>query len=476
MAHHEFWADELHSWNIAKASTSFSDLIANIQYEGHPPVWYIILWFISKFTHNITCIQLPQSIIICLVVFIVLFFSPFAVSTRILISFGYFFLFEYGVLSRNYAPGILLAFCICIVLQKKFRHKLIIYYLLLFLMSNTHLLAAILAGCLHLYFVCLNSKQHQKTSAVILHIFIGAIIFLPALYFIFPPSDSGLNIHFWIDKAKLIDQLRIIYAAPLRAFIPMPAWWNYNFWNTEFLLQAQSNHAILKVINPLVLILILWLVFVVLKTNKKSLMLFITNLVLTFIVSFIFPLTDTRYAGFIFISFIAAYWLYYYEVAVSRTKKWLVNLLLIIQLTAGIFAIAKDIQLPFSNSYKVNELVKEVPADKKIVCDYWALNTLEAYTDKPFYCLEMQKEMSFIVWNKEFTERTTSNAPFYNGITNLFQKEHISEAYMISVKSLQTIMQQDPQLIKSFTVKLIDKKEGAIEKGSNLYLYQITSL
>ena len=91
MAHHEFWADELHSWNIAKASTSFSDLIANIQYEGHPPVWYIILWFISKFTHNITCIQLPQSIIICLVVFIVLFFSPFAVSTRILISFGYFF-------------------------------------------------------------------------------------------------------------------------------------------------------------------------------------------------------------------------------------------------------------------------------------------------------------------------------------------------------------------------------------------------
>jgi hypothetical protein len=213
-----------------------------------------------------------------------------------------------------------------------------------------------------------------------------------------------------------------------------------------------------------------------LKTNKKSLILFITNLLLTFIVSFIFPLTDTRYAGFIFISFIVAYWLYSYEVAGNRTKEWLINSLLVIQLAAGIFTIAKDMQLPFSNSYKVNELAKEVPLNKKTVCDYWALNTLEAYTDKPFYCVEMQKEMSFIVWNKEFTERTRNNAPFYNGITNLFQKEHIKQAYMISVKSLQNITQQDPQLIKSFNVKLIDKREGAIEKGSNLYLYQITSL
>ncbi|HEY2726502.1 MAG TPA: hypothetical protein VGI61_04980, partial [Parafilimonas sp.] len=49
MFHHELWADELHSWNIAKGSNSFFDLIRNTRYEGHPPVWYVILWIVSKF-------------------------------------------------------------------------------------------------------------------------------------------------------------------------------------------------------------------------------------------------------------------------------------------------------------------------------------------------------------------------------------------------------------------------------------------
>jgi hypothetical protein len=57
MFHHEMWADELHSWNIAKASGSFFDLIRNTRFEGYPPVWYIILWTVSKFSHNLVYVQ-----------------------------------------------------------------------------------------------------------------------------------------------------------------------------------------------------------------------------------------------------------------------------------------------------------------------------------------------------------------------------------------------------------------------------------
>ena len=63
MAHHEPWGDEIHSWNIAKGSNSFFDLISNTRYEGHPPVWYIILWTISKFTHDTAYFQLIHLII-----------------------------------------------------------------------------------------------------------------------------------------------------------------------------------------------------------------------------------------------------------------------------------------------------------------------------------------------------------------------------------------------------------------------------
>jgi hypothetical protein len=474
IAHHELWSDELHSWNIAKASRSFFDLILNTRYEGHPPVWYTILWSISKFTHNVNYIQGVQLIIACLVVFIVLFLSPFPFITRVLIPFGYYFLFEYAVLSRNYAIGVLLAFCICVIMYKNFRFKSLLYYILLFSLSNTHLLAAILAGSLHLYFLLLNIEQKKKISTIAFHIFLGTLVLLPCLYFIFPPSDSDKNIPSWITRLDIINQLRIIIQAPMRALIPIPAWWNYNFWNTEFLLEAQSKYSILKLLSAAVLISIFGLIFFILKGNKKSLILFITNLILTFIIAIVFPINETRYVGFIYIGFIVACWLYCYETPLSRKNKGLINILLVLQMIAGIFAVSKDIQLPFSNSYRVSELLKEVPANEKIVTDYWCLNTLSAFTDKPFYCIELNKEMSFVLLNNELAMAVMKPGRYSNGVKKIFQQEELKNVYMISIQSPENVSKLDPQLVKSFEVKLIDKREGAIEKGSNLYLYQIT--
>jgi hypothetical protein len=341
-------------------------------------------------------------------------------------------------------------------------------------MSNTHLLAAILAGSLHLYFLLWNIEQKKKISIIISHVFAGILIFLPALYFISPPEDSEINMRFWIDRLNIINQMRIMFQAPLRAFIPIPAWWKDNFWNTEFLLEAQSKYTILKFVSPLVFIILLTLIFFILKDDKKSLILFGTNLLLTFIVAGIYPLIYARYVGFIFLSFIAACWLYSYEKPIRENKKLVLNILLTMQLIAGVFAVSKDIRLPFSNLYRVDELVKEVSSHEKIITDYWCLNTLEAYTDKPFYCIELQKEMSFILWNKEFA--TAQNTPnrFFKGVKNLFEKEGIKKVYMISLHSPLELFQLDSQLSRSFSVKLIDKREGAIEKGSNLYLYQIS--
>lgn len=473
MTHHELWGDELHSWNIAKASTTFSDLIHNIRYEGHPPVWYTILWIVSKFTYNVTYIQVPQFIIACLVVFVILFFSPFPLVVKILIPFGYYFLFEYGVLSRNYAMGVLAACCICYIIQKKVRYKILLYYILLFIMANTHLLAMQLAGSLHLYFLLWNFEQKKNKKIVALHLLLGIVVFLPAFYFVAPPSDSASNINYWLNRWDMVQQLRIIFQIPFRSFIPIPAWWNYNFWNTEFLIEAQSRYGILKILTPLIFLSVLTLIFFILKKNKKSLTLFTVNFLLNILFAIIFPLTTARYVGFIYIAFIASYWLYCYEVPLTQNNKFLVNILLALQFIAGVFTVVKDIRLPFSNSYKVNELLKEIPANKKIVTDYWCLNTVSAFTNKPFYCLEMHREMSFLLWDSEFKTMYQAPNPYTNGVKYLFQKEVVQEAYMISIQSPKKIFELDTQLFKSYQVKLIDKKEGAIEKGSNLYLYEI---
>ena len=471
IARHELWGDEIHSWNIAKASGSISDLINNTRYEGHPPVWYLILWSISKFTHNLVYVQIAQLFIASSVVFIVLFYSPFPLITRILIPFGYYFLFEYGILSRNYAIGVLSALCICYILQKDFKYKLLFYYALLFFMSNTHLLALLLAGSLHSYFLLLTFEQKKMINRLFPHILLGILVFLPALYFIFPPPDSGLTMGILISKFDN-QHLGIIAKTPLRTFIPVPAWWEYNFWNTQFLLTLQGKNSMLRLLTLVLSIGVLGVVWLVLKDSKKSLALFIVNLILTFIVAVIFPLTTQRYIGFIYIGFIAAYWLRCCEIPVNRKNNWIINILLGIQVIAGVFIISKDIRLPFANSYRVNELINEVPLHERIVTDYWCVNTISAFTDTAFYCIGLDSMPTFLQWKKEFNTR--SPGVYLNSIEKLFEHEGLKKIYLVSTYSSQTIFELDPQLEKFFQLTVIDKREGAIHKWGNLYLYEIS--
>jgi hypothetical protein len=189
ISHHEIWGDELHSWNIAKSSATISDVVSNSRYEGHPPVWYIVLWSISRCTQDIVWMQVVHWVIITSAVFVLLFFSPIPCLTRSLIPFGYFFLFEYAALSRNYAIALLLLFCILLVIPGKFRYSVPLYYVLLFILANTHLLALILAGSLHLYFLVRNQEKNARMKQLLLHGLFGLIVLLPTLYFIFPPPD-----------------------------------------------------------------------------------------------------------------------------------------------------------------------------------------------------------------------------------------------------------------------------------------------
>jgi hypothetical protein len=472
IAHHELWGDEIHSWNIAKGSSGYLDLIHNTRYEGHPPVWYTILWTISKFTHNLQWVQAAHWVIASLSVALILFFSRFPLVTKILMPFGYYFLYEYSVLSRNYAIGILLAFCICIIIRKPFRYKIPVYYLLLFLMSNTHLLAILLAGSLHLYFLLYNFEHTKDKRSISLHISLGALIFLPSLYFIFPPSDSQLNVQFWVNRWEM-EQLKTLGQAPLRSYVPIPSWWNYHYWNTQFLLDAAHKS---KLLNLFVALAPLAISVYVLRGNKKSLVVFLSNLILSFIIAVaVFPLTSGRYAGFIYIGFIVAYWLYCYEEPATRNQQWLVNSLLIIQIIAGVFVAIKDIRRPFSNANKVTELLKTPAPGERVVSDYWAMNTIAAFADRPFYCLELEKDITFVLWGSELGNVLKSKYRYFDGVTHLFQKEGINRLYLVSTASPEMINRADQKVFQEYKVKVVDKKEGAVEKGGNLYLYEISS-
>ena len=469
--HHELWGDELHSWNIAKASNSFSDLISNTRYEGHPPCWYIILWIVSKFTHDVMMIQWVQLIIAITISFLILFVSPFPFVTRLLIPFGYFILYEYGVFSRNYAIGLLCAFSICIILHKNFRYKLPAYYFFLFLLANTHLLALALATGLHIYFL-LNFIEKKKTN-IVLHVLIGLIALIPSAYFIFPPSDSSLNTGFWLQRWDTA-RISAMVKAPVRAFLPMPAWWNYHFWNTNFVAEAQTKFSFLKWIIGLLSMAILFFTIIIFKKDKKVFSFYLAILLIFYLLSLIIPFANSRQVGFIFIGFLVAYWLFCYNNTISRSQNKILTTLLMIQIIAGVFSVVKEIEHPFSNGARIKELIKKVPEGSKWVTDYWCLNTISAHMDTSAYCIDLQKEKSFLQWDQEIKSMLNSRHRYYEGMKALFARENLKKIYMITIQSPQNITRIDSLFFTNYKVIVVDEYIGAIEKGSNLYLYEVT--
>src|SRR5215469_18650132 len=43
LLHHEMWRDEIQDWLLARDSNSVPRLFANLKYEGHPGLWYLLL-------------------------------------------------------------------------------------------------------------------------------------------------------------------------------------------------------------------------------------------------------------------------------------------------------------------------------------------------------------------------------------------------------------------------------------------------
>jgi hypothetical protein len=144
---HEIWLDEAHSFLIAKASNSFADLIQNSRQEGHPMLWYCLLWLLTKITHNVFYMQLLHILISSATVFLMAYYAPMNKTKKTLFAFSYYFFFEYNILCRNYGLCIFFVTVYCILICRPHKNYILIACALA-LLANTHFLGLILAGCL----------------------------------------------------------------------------------------------------------------------------------------------------------------------------------------------------------------------------------------------------------------------------------------------------------------------------------------
>src|SRR5262249_14283198 len=82
---HAMWFDEVQAWNIARASRSLSALWTNLRYEGHPALWYLVLYALTRVTGDPRAMQVAEWCVMCLTFPVVLFRAPFPTWARILL-------------------------------------------------------------------------------------------------------------------------------------------------------------------------------------------------------------------------------------------------------------------------------------------------------------------------------------------------------------------------------------------------------
>lgn len=120
--HHELWRDEVRSLNIVAGSHSPIDLIRNLRNEGHPPLWYVLLYVSNHVTRSMLVLKPVAALVAAGAAYILMRFAPFPSWQKILLLLGQFPLYEYSVMCRNYGISMLLLFAAAAVYRYRFSH------------------------------------------------------------------------------------------------------------------------------------------------------------------------------------------------------------------------------------------------------------------------------------------------------------------------------------------------------------------
>ncbi|NJM74078.1 MAG: hypothetical protein HC862_30530 [Scytonema sp. RU_4_4] len=315
---HEMHFDELQAWMIARDSSSINNLFQNLKYEGHPGLWHLGLYFLSRFTDNPVVMQFYHLLIATTGVYIFVKYSPFNRQQKIFLSLGYFSLYEYGILSRSYVLGLLLIYCFCTLYTHRDK-SFIPLSLCLLLLCNTHIHGFIIAISLLITLV-FDTIFYREISDIItrkkLDITISLMIFLLGAYTslkqVIPPSDSyfdfvpvsGLRFNFVLSD--FIETLVTI----TRAYLPLQQFGVETgvapFWETNALVSLNIYVAAIIAISLFIFSAVLFI--------RQPVVLLMYLMGTLGILSFIYTkyIGNLRHHGHLYIMLIACLWISHY--------------------------------------------------------------------------------------------------------------------------------------------------------------------
>lgn len=468
---HEIWLDEAHHWLLARDSQTLGELWSNMRYDGHPILWNILLFIITRFTRDVIWMQLLHVCISVASVAVFLFCSPFRLREKALFISGYFILYEYTLISRNYA---LMMFFLFVAIVCYSRNKYLLLGLTLALLANTHLFGLAIAS----FFAMMAGFEFftEKKGGITRQITLGSVVFIAgaviSILQIIPPSDSG----FFATHAQSPPLERIFRIGTFlsRTFIPIPDVTGYHFWNSNLLLSISKS---LSVILSLVLFFTPLLLF----RNRLSLLFFFYSTAI-FISLFLYfsDLHRVRYFGAVYLVLISCIWLkrsvassYILPVLKNLTFKkdysqQIFIILLVLQTIAGAGSYVIDIAKPFSESKSAVSFMLRDPETKEYLTIECGAAAISAYLEKKVYYLTTHSYGSFCLFNRDEKFIDVDLEQIKKDAIDFVTKND-RPAFLITNRPL-TLSEPD-----ALHIRLAGRFEQGILKYENYYIYKVSA-
>lgn len=426
LGQHEMWRDELQAWLIAKESQSLAALWQNSRYEGHPLLWFVTLYGLTRLTTRPEAMQVLHGLLAAISVGVLWRYAPFPPWKKVLLAFGYFFFYEYAVISRNYAQGVLLLLLFLAAYRPSPDKPYALLAVLLALLCQTSiyglLLALSLVGLLafelwwHRPPRDFFSKQGLRLTVSGFLVLAAA---LAALYTMKPPADfrlpyGGAQYLGGLDLARLPGT----FAQLWRSYLPVPLL-HYQFWETN-VLRSEGLAGLLS----------LWLLGVLLLGFLKkplALYLYVTGTGVLLAFMHLIYTVSLRHAGHLYLLMVACMWL----AALQPTHIWkrpfwerlgrwgerhcarVVAAILAAQVLAAGMASWFDWHYPFSASRQAAAYIRKNGLEDRLLAGDvdFAISPLAAYLDRKLYYFASHRFGSFIVWNDRRLPLTPERLP-----------------------------------------------------------------
>ncbi|MBO0932168.1 hypothetical protein [Fibrella aquatilis] len=393
---HEMWRDELHTWTLVTHATSLANLLHAIRYEGHPTLWYLLLWVVAHLSDSPVLLQLTHGCLAVLTVSLVIFYSPFSTIEKALLLFGYYLLYEYGVISRNYQLGVLLAFGVVIGWPRAGQRPLLLA-LGIALLAQTSFFGLLLGLGLSAGLLVEHGRAGRLfTPQVLVGLGLIAVGFVVSVLSIQTPEDQSFNMGWYgqWNPEKALSALRTVF----KGYYPVPRF-RLSFWNTDW---SSDTGMALAYGAGLLALVTLALVGWYFRRSAVSLAIVGVPTLCMLLFAYVRFGGNMRHNGHYMLALLLSYWVYKQANHTTHRPMWVLRGLLLVQALVGLFAAYADGRYMFSGARAAAQFIERTyPANTLVVGNYnYLMTPIAGYLRRDVYNLANQAMGSYVIWNQ----------------------------------------------------------------------------